>query len=1386
MGTNVGKEVGYQVGMQSKITKLTKITFVTDHILLNECLKDEQLLKYNCVIIDEAHERSIFTDLLLGMLKKCLKKRPQLRVIITSATIDPSVFTTYFAEICKCPVLKVSGRVFPVEVFYNDDEYDLPFPEDYYNKALNKTIEVHRDHPVDAGDILVFLTSPFETEKSCETFKQLVRADDYECLQLHGRLTSEEQQQVFSAGKSGKRKIVFATNSAETSLTIPGIKFVIDTGVAKEMQFDPKKNISTLCVVPISNSSADQRKGRAGRVSVGNCYRLYSEKDFERMDKVGKPEILRIHLGQGLLKLMEIGADPLSFDFVEPPEKAALVAAMETLEEILAVENGKITELGKWIAKLPIDPRLGVLVKRGIDAGVPLETLVIAAYNNQRNIFFRVGSEDEKKQSDMLKVKFCHENGDIYTALNVYKAWSKVKEGAKGQWCKTNSINGKAMKNIREMVKEILTVLQREGGINIKYEFSSSKDTDETLLSLIFRNTMQNMCIFLGHEKAGYLTLRRKQRVQIHPSSSFLPLGIQPTWVVYGQLLRTTDDFITDVTAIPDQLIDEAENEGLLAIDRGSFFAQQVKEAIVIPVGRQVFVTFVGPMHKKRRELEEELSRTYSGTTVIVDANKIRGEVSLFCLPKYSDIAKDMLSSNLNSISEDLLYQTMEEPLSIDKRVKPYRAVIGVGGQVVDILMPTDFRTVNVQIKDSCRHEITEERIKDMLSCYGHIEVWRPRKKGNNYPYWGKITFVNKTDAETATKEINNDGKGDISLLPIKFETEKAKSDKYTLKLRWCRRPARDHCFIYLNYPEDLCKILVAGGIWIDNSYIATVRQAKKDSDIMIRGLRSDVTEESIRLGLLNALGLSQGGNTKRFGKIVIPRLQVPVRFMEITRIRQQIFDSVEMIVADPKVEIDIRDIKDNTVMCCAFLGFVNPVECEQVAEVLTNDGFSIDNNKVQVDMEFKTSTFVNQRIFKALKGDIDHFIHVWHSSHSSRIKCNELKSGNFSIEISGTSPRKVAGAKARVDALIEGDVFECGVTKNLDMVFSVSGKREIQSIEKRCGVIISLDERKMRLVVQGIALNREVAVAEINEYLLKVGSAQEVSIELKGKSDPPGMMKALLTKYGIGLKKLVEENGLVSVRLNLREHEVSICGFEDGIKKTLDNIQAIKKILLKENSNVCFEGLPDCPVCFVPVEMQDLRRLEYCGHAYCKLCLATQIEHAVKSKEFPVKCAGENCGKPLVVRDFSTLIRQGMIKKREFIDAAVSTFVSKNNEKYRYCSTADCQMIYAISSKRALFACPLCLKKVCTKCHKSYHEGITCEMLQSEMEDGNSLLDWLKEKPSSRKLCPKCHIGIEKNEGCNHMTCKCGAHICWVCMEYFDESRKCYQHLERKHGSFV
>ncbi|XP_072029146.1 uncharacterized protein [Amphiura filiformis] len=477
----VGHEVGFIAGNKKKVSDKTMATFMTDRTLLNFCLADSKYVEnYRYVIIDEAHERSVDTDILLAMLKKeQIDNNKHFTIIIMSATIDVKLFSGYFDG---CPVIEIHGRTFPVDIEWCSEGQTFG-NDDYVTRAVEISYDIHINEDLE-GDILVFLTSQFEIDRACRNLRRKLGItqegygdDNAEILPLHGKLQPNDQFKVFRKTRDDIRKIVFATNIAETSVTIPGVKYVIDTGMVKELQYDTRKSMSMLKVTNVTQASAEQRKGRAGRTGPGKCYRLYSHEEFQEMDQSMKPEILRVHLGMTVMKLLQMGVrDVDKFNFVESPEPGAIEQAMKTLILLGAVndEDRTLTDVGNQMVKLPVEPRLAKLILEGAKRGVVEDAIAMAALvSAPGNVFFQGGTDAERKVADQLKLPFCVDDGDVITLLGIFKEWQTIQgDKAKNRWCKDNSLNAKTLRIVQENVDELDLTIKRS---NVLEELNKSK-----------------------------------------------------------------------------------------------------------------------------------------------------------------------------------------------------------------------------------------------------------------------------------------------------------------------------------------------------------------------------------------------------------------------------------------------------------------------------------------------------------------------------------------------------------------------------------------------------------------------------------------------------------------------------------------------------------------------------------------------------------------------------------------------------------------------------------------------------------------------------------------------------------------------------------------------
>ena len=534
-GCTLGEEVGYTIRFEDVTSKETIIKYMTDGMLMREYLADNDLKRYGALMLDEAHERTIHTDVLFGLLKDLCRRRPNLKLIVTSATLNAEKFSTYFFE---CPIFTIPGRTYPVEILYTKE------PEsDYLDAALITIMQIHLSEP--AGDILLFLTGQEEIDTACETLYSRMKAlgdlaPELIILPVYSSLPSEMQSRIFEPAPPGSRKCVVATNIAEASLTIDGVYYVVDPGFSKQKAFNAKLGMDSLVVTPISQASARQRAGRAGRTGPGKCYRLYTEMAYKNeMLDTNIPEIQRTNLGNVVLQLKAMGInDLLGFDFMDPPPVATLVGAMEGLHALGALDDeGLLTRLGRKMAEFPLEPNLSKMLLLSVDLGCSEEILTITALLSVDNPFYR--PRDKQGQADMKKAKFHQAEGDHLTLLAVYQAWEASKFS--NPWCFENFIQARSMRRAQDVRKQLVTIMDR-----YKLDIISSGKNYKKICMAITAGFFTNAA--KKHPQEGYLTLVDQNPVYIHPSSAVF--NKNPEWVIYHELVLTTKEYMRNILVI--------------------------------------------------------------------------------------------------------------------------------------------------------------------------------------------------------------------------------------------------------------------------------------------------------------------------------------------------------------------------------------------------------------------------------------------------------------------------------------------------------------------------------------------------------------------------------------------------------------------------------------------------------------------------------------------------------------------------------------------------------------------------------------------------------------------------------------------------------------------
>ncbi|KAL7495701.1 hypothetical protein ACHAWT_006883 [Skeletonema menzelii] len=553
MDVTLGKTVGYTIRFEDvSDPNETVLKFLTDGMLLREAMSDPLLSRYSCIVLDEAHERTLATDVLMGLLMEVLPKRKkgskhgELKVVVMSATLDAEKFQEYFGG---APLMKVPGRTFPVEVFYTAE------PERNYVEAATRTaIQIHQcEGP---GDILVFLTGEQEIEQACEEIRLGAQdmgkdASELVVYPLYSSLPPAQQRKIFTpapgpkvvGGKPG-RKVVVSTNIAETSLTIDGIVYVIDPGFSKQKVYNPRIRVESLLVSPISRASARQRSGRAGRTRPGKCFRLYTEQSFHNdLQETTYPEILRSKMSNVVLTLKKLGIDDLvHFDFMDPPAPETLMRALEVLNYLGALDDeGDMTDLGRQMAELPLDPQLSKMLICSPDYNCSDEIVSIVASMSVPQIFLR--PRENAKAADEAKAQFVDNTSDHITLLNAFATYEEVPQAERRDWCWNNFINDRSISSA-ESVKKQLKGIMRRLDIPLVTCRGANGSFDTNAIRMALTNAMYMQTAYL--QRAGnYLTVKDNQIVYLHPGSS---IDSKPQWVVFEEFALTSKNYIRTVT----------------------------------------------------------------------------------------------------------------------------------------------------------------------------------------------------------------------------------------------------------------------------------------------------------------------------------------------------------------------------------------------------------------------------------------------------------------------------------------------------------------------------------------------------------------------------------------------------------------------------------------------------------------------------------------------------------------------------------------------------------------------------------------------------------------------------------------------------------------------
>ena len=542
----LGGKVGYAIRFEDCTSEHTLIKYMTDGVLLRESLNDPDLNKYSALVMDEAHERSLNTDVLFGVLRKVVARRSDLKLIVTSATLSADVFSNYFGGV---PVFRIPGRTFPVESYFAKS-----VQEDYVMAAVKQTLQIHFNSP--PGDILIFMTGQEDIEGTCTVLAEKMEKLSDEStppllvLPMYSQLPADLQAKIFDAAPKGMRKCIVSTNVAETSLTVDGIRYVIDSGFCKLKVYNPRIGMDALLVTPVSKANANQRSGRAGRTGPGFCFRLYTHRQYqEELMESAVPEIQRTNLSNVVLLLKSLGIkNLLNFHFMDPPPQDNIMNSLYQLWILGALDNtGELTKLGRQMVEFPLDPPLSKMLLFAQEVGkCSTEVLIVVSMLSVPSVFFR--PKDREEESDAAREKFFVPESDHLTLLNVYQRAKQYKFDP--QWCTRHFIHSKGIRKAREVHAQLVDLMKQQR-LTPKSCGGSWDAVRKAICSAYFYNSSKIKGI------GEYINMLSGIPSSLHPSSALFGLGYTPDFVCYHELISTSKEYMSCVTAVEGEWLAE-------------------------------------------------------------------------------------------------------------------------------------------------------------------------------------------------------------------------------------------------------------------------------------------------------------------------------------------------------------------------------------------------------------------------------------------------------------------------------------------------------------------------------------------------------------------------------------------------------------------------------------------------------------------------------------------------------------------------------------------------------------------------------------------------------------------------------------------------------------
>ncbi|CAK69027.1 unnamed protein product (macronuclear) [Paramecium tetraurelia] len=1355
MHTKLGGSVAY-LNEYDQLDDDNKIIFTQDRIILNILQKDPLLNDYEVVIIDEAHERNMNTDILLGLLKDIINKRKDLKIIIMSATMDEELFSNYF----QCKAFKVEGKLFDVKIKYQNS-YSDNYIDQIQSLIQNKIIYKVMNQSYQQRHVLIFLAGIDEIQRLLYLFQDYQDMDEFLFLGLHGQMTQDEQFDVFQETK--KIKIIFSTRVAETALTINDVSVVIDIGVDRFSEYDQKRGMQITKISWISQAQANQRAGRAGRTRQGKCYRLYSEQEYQtQMQEHKTPEIQRCCLDLVVLRIKSFNKDPFEFEFIQSPNRQAMKSSQEYLIDIKALdEQGNITVLGKFMSQIQTEPRMSRILIEAYYKNVFRETLsIICVMLNNQSLYL--------KNTDVSnKIECLNEMGDFFTYSRVYWDFKSLTNSNLSnfqikQKCFQKGYHYKTLKNCEKAFDEMEKAfsyfdlqLYENQEIKNKILWNSDSTREECVMTCFLTAFYPDLCVYNGNPYIGYTFLKSKRNVRIYGSSTLSLLNHFPKYIICSDLYSSNYfDFCRVAQEVKleklKEILKPSQIEEIENFVPDKYQYQQLRN-----VSSSLLNHLIHTFNQYSYDEQEKRFQYYCNN------DQDNGIFEIWSLKPI----------DLEFYQKDY-YEKMKSYLYFRLYGQGMLVYFKHGAQIHVTQQCTSSELVIVQFSSSPFNIEEIQQILDEQHLYYNNLF---QINANRFGYCGQIFTNSQEIAYQITYVLNEKAKYRLELQNQQEQQERQRL--FTIKPREIRNRVIKSSVELIFYGSENKGF---GFIQFKNQEEAEEFFIKTISIVQFKGRPQDLKiyqDQKSKIRISNVPYNANEYELLRYLQDLAQQKNCPKpqslnligkEQTETKDWNHEIHKVFEKYTGEKPLHLDIRSDKNNYRIIVRVMTTTNPIKLEEMRKQINFTNNILGFSSITMKIEYKIIKIISKNILVQNEEKINDIKKELQAKYSEDLL--KIFSSGENMIIIGKNPNFVRQASLMLHGVLNGYNLKVNLRKYVfkQVLRDNQFYQDLLSLQDLHGFKFNT-----KLLQQGaikVYLNQDslIEIQNAINSMIKQHVSNNLIVNIRNYS-----FKPLLTIKD-NIMFMLQQKYNVSIDFILQKKQIIIYGNNEQAQKCKDH-------LLKSLSKSPEAQKQDlCEICYG--ELTEKYVLALCNHFFCKNCLYESIK---AQNNPPYKCPQQSCDNLISLSDLQQILCE--IEFSKLLDQSFKRYKDQHADEYIGCLTPDCEEFFKklTQNKEQFYYCQSCLQSFCFLCKRNAHPQISCEEAKKLFIDGKDL-DESELLKMNIKRCPKCQMGVQKNEGCLHLHCtNCENHFCWVCLHQANLSQDIYAHLRSQHGGY-